>query len=314
MSSPARALHHDVVSRVIKSATGAVRKTQLRWEWDVSGDCESPVSVELYGRPSADHTRRLRDIVVKRRTKHSLMLDLQVPCRKCRKCRKRRSRMWAARACHEIREANRTWFGTFTLRPAAHYVMQARALKRKSDRAIPIKELAPDDVIAAQSEEVAIEMTKYFKRVRKECGSRSLRYLLVREDHKTGLPHYHALIHESGDVPIRHAVLEKNWTLGFTKFKLLESEQAAFYVAKYLTKSHGGRVRASLGYGRLASAPQTASAIASEAMRDEPKAKRLDEDVTRTRNGKNRGEEKSPISSVLVSPKDAVDLCKQESN
>lgn len=170
--------------------------------------------------------------------------------------------MWIARAMHEIREANRTWFATFTLRPMEHYNMQSRGALHALARSIPMEELSTAELSKLQSAATFKELQKYFKRVRKECGSRTLRYLIVQEDHKSGLPHYHALIHECGEIPIRYSVLAKNWTLGFTNFKLVnESETAAFYVAKYLKKADGSRVRASLGYGRAASRPQTASAI-----------------------------------------------------
>lgn len=261
---------HDRIGVVIKNATaqGAVRKSATLWEWDVSAGCSQPRQVELWGRPSATDGRRY--IGVKRGTAHLLQLVLATPCRRCKNCVDRKARMWIARAMHEIREANRTWFATFTLSPRNHYVMQSRALLAKSARSIPISELSPDDVITAQSNEIGKELTKFLKRVRKQAGSRSLRYLLVREDHKSGLPHFHALIHECGDLPIKHKVLSENWTWGFSKFKLIEEgERAAYYSTKYLNKVDRGRVRASLNYGRIAGVRHTASAIANVVQRDE---------------------------------------------
>ena len=65
----------------------------------------------------------------------------------------------------------------------------------------------------------------------------------------------HVLVHEAGD-PIRKRVLQDNWALGFTNFKLVGSAKrqvapndAAFYVAKYLSKSTQARQIASKGYG-----------------------------------------------------------------
>lgn len=262
-------LHHDRLAAIIinASAQGAERKSATLWEWDVSGNCSAPKPVELYGRPSADHRNRLRNIVVKRGTKTSLRLILHTRCRKCRNCLRQKKRMWLARAMHEIRAAERTWWCTFTLRPMEHYNMQARGLLHAESRSIPMKELSAADASRLQSNEVAKELTKFFKRVRKQAGSRSLRYLLIRENHKSGLPHYHAFIHEVGDVPIRHAVLTQNWRLGFSKFKLLSnSEQAAAYATKYLNKADEGRVRASIRYGRIASDPATASAIDTQSV------------------------------------------------
>lgn len=159
-------------------------------------------------------------------------------------------KMWAARAMHEVRNARRTWFATFTFAPSAHYTMQCRAIAIADQRSIPTNELTEDELSERQSNECAKELTLFFKRVRKELPQSAVRYLLVREKHKSGLPHWHALIHESGDVPIPYRLLEKHWNLGHAKFKLMEDERAAFYVAKYLGKSNDGRVRASIRYGR----------------------------------------------------------------
>lgn len=168
---------------------------------------------------------------------------------------------------HEIAAAERTWFGTFTLAPQHHYAMQCRALAHQAARSIPIKELSDDDVVDLQSREVGKELTKFLKRLRKKAGSHSLRYLLVQERHTSGLPHYHALIHEVGDVPLTKRMLEAEWEFGFTKFKLVDespddtgnSLRAAYYVCKYLQKASDGRVRASQGYGQLGGGRHTAS-------------------------------------------------------
>lgn len=176
--------------------------------------------------------------------------------------------MWAARAMHEVRNANRTWFGTFTLSPDSHYAMQCRAVIEAASRAIPTSELDAAEMLKRQSREVEKELTLYMKRLRKQYGSRSLRYLLVREKHKSGLPHWHCLIHEIGEEAIKYRTLKLGWTWGHTTFKLLEDERAAFYVAKYLGKSNEGRVRASVRYGRYPGR-ETAFAIASEVTREE---------------------------------------------
>lgn len=172
--------------------------------------------------------------------------------------------MWLARAMHEIRESNRTWFGTLTLRPEAHYEMQSRGLVAATARSIPTKELSVRDVEQLQWKEVAKELTKFLKRLRKATGSGSLRYMLVQEVHTgeritrggphiTGLPHYHLLLHEvSSEQPIKYRDLEAAWHLGFVRFKLVDEQvKAALYVSKYLGKANEGRVRASIGYGRF---------------------------------------------------------------
>jgi hypothetical protein len=83
-----------------------------------------------------------------------------------------------------------------------------------------------------------------------------MRFLLVAEAHKTGLPHYHALIHEvDPERPVRSRILRQQWTLGFSQCKLVaqgDETKSASYVAKYLAKSAAARVRASQGYGQNA--------------------------------------------------------------
>lgn len=251
----ARGKDHRATGRMIIDALpkGMVRLTQTKFAWDVSGRCESPRLLEMTGRPAADWIRRLRYIIVRRGTATSLHVELSTPCRRCAPCLKARSRMWAARAMHEIRSAHRTWFCTYTLRPEAHYVFQCRAVAKADSRSIPIAELHGDDLLNRQSNEVAAEFTLMLKRLRKKLGSNSMRYLLVREKHKSGLPHWHAFIHETGDAKITHRALTEEWEWGHTKFKLVDEgdPSAAFYVAKYLGKSNEARVRASLRYGQF---------------------------------------------------------------
>lgn len=257
--------HAAIADMVVRSLPKGMRMISLtKFEWDISGRCERPYPVMLAGRPPADWIRRHREVVIKKGTKTTLYVELATPCRRCPPCLKARAKMWSARAMHEVRNAKRTWFCTFTMRPEAHYVMQCRAIAYADSRAIPTTELNGEDLLNRQSNEVAKEFTLYLKRLRKELGSHSLRYLLVREKHEgkritkhgphiTGLPHWHAFIHESGDVPIRKKLLEDQWEWGHTSFKLVDEgdPKAAFYVSKYLGKSNEARVRASLRYGRI---------------------------------------------------------------
>lgn len=253
----ARWKHHSSVSKMVVNALplGMTRTSRTQFEWDISGRCESPRVVEMTGRPSADWIQRLRHVVVRPGTSTSLHVSLLTPCRRCQPCLKARARMWAARAMHEIRTARRTWFCTYTLSPQSHYVMQCRAVAHADARSIPMAELVGDDLINRQSDEVAREITLMLKRLRKELKlSGALRYLIVREKHKSGLPHWHAFVHEqTADALIKHAMLAVQWEWGFAKFKLVDEgdPRAAFYVAKYLGKSNEGRVRASLRYGRF---------------------------------------------------------------
>lgn len=124
-----------------------------------------------------------------------------------------------------------------------------RAEARLAKRGVRWAELSPAEQFQARHQEISRDLTTWLKRVRKQSGAR-LRYLLVAEAHKSGLPHYHALIHERRfSVPVTERVLRHQWNLGFSKFQLVEGSEAAWYVAKYLAKDARARVRASVRYG-----------------------------------------------------------------
>lgn len=168
--------------------------------------------------------------------------------------------MWAARAFHELRNSERTWFATLTIRPEQQYRFIAGATARRAKRGV-IDKMSADEEFRSIVMEAGKEVTLGLKRLRKHLGvAGAIRYILVAEPHKSGLPHFHMLIHESGKVPVRHADLECYlWDHGFTKFKLIrdtiDSPYASWYVVKYLGKANSARVRASIGYGRSPTAP-----------------------------------------------------------
>jgi hypothetical protein len=115
---------------------------------------------------------------------------------------------------------------------------------------IDFERLPPAEQFSLRHTEISRELTKYLKRVRKESGAK-FRFLLVAEAHKSGLPHYHLLLHEHDQFrPVRKSVLEAQWkAYGFSKWRLIEDERAARYVCKYLSKDAIARVRASIRYG-----------------------------------------------------------------
>ena len=168
---------HTVISRMVTDALpkGMERLSQSRFRWDVSGRCQSPATVELVGRPASDWIRRLKFVVVAKRRKHSLIVELSTPCRKCPACLKARMKMWAARAMHEVRESQRTWFATFTLSPQHHYVMQCRAIALADQRSIPTNELRAEETLRLQSMEVEKELTLFLKRLRKKAPQTVIR-------------------------------------------------------------------------------------------------------------------------------------------
>lgn len=153
-------------------------------------------------------------------------------CRKCRACRQWRRMMWIARASEEMCRSVRTWMCTFTFTDAAfaHLSLPSRPL---------------------DYERIALGHGQRYLRALRRQGF-SLRYLLVTEfGENTGRVHLHALIHSSN---LKQRPLDAAWTHGHSHVRLVRIGKrgylhAAEYVAKYLTKSLGSRIRASLKYG-----------------------------------------------------------------
>jgi hypothetical protein len=179
----------------------------------------------------------------------------------------------------------RTWFVTLTLNPACHSHMANKARLRLAALGEDFEALPSEQQFAERHTEISKELTLWLKRVRETasvdhrqsdrdaegCDSTRgqwcnchpianyrvpLSYMLVAEAHKSGLPHYHLMIHEfSESRPVRARHLKSNWRLGFSDVKLVaqdEENRTASYCAKYLSKSAISRVRASLGYGQSA--------------------------------------------------------------
>ena len=238
--------------------------------WERQGDCLSPVQMEVWSR-AVDyrepwkHRRYLiredgagvrlwpekaRAMPAGNDRGDYFSATLVVRCRHCANCLRQRSRMWTARAIDEMRRSQRTWFGTVTLSPDTVGRLLHRAAGRVGSEWETRSYTERMDELLR---EVSEELTKYLKRVRKVSGAK-LRYLLAFEDHKSGVPHAHLLIHEVfGSPPVLWKHLDLGWSLGFTKWNLIksgENEKAAVYACKYLTKANRARVRASIGYGR----------------------------------------------------------------
>lgn len=158
--------------------------------------------------------------------------------------------MWQRRAVHEFKTAYRNWFGTLTLRPDFHMQVLSRARERMRLQGIDYETLPPSEQFALRHFEISKEITKYLKRVRKASGA-PFRFLLVAEAHKSGLPHYHVLLHEQHPgKPVRHRTLSSQWHCGFEKWRLVEDDRTAKYLCKYLAKDNRARVRASVSYGK----------------------------------------------------------------
>lgn len=199
-------------------------------------ECHFPVELHLVGYPGLlDPDKAASTVTVGR-------------CRKCDACMRHRARLWTARAIDEVKSSRRSWFGTLTLHPdqAFRYRLLAeRTLKRRASK--PYSELTEIERTCAIAKEAAPEITRWLKRVRKNSGA-LVRYLLVCEPHKSGVPHWHILVHEHEGRASKRC-LEQAWRVGFSHWRLVEGVKPAAYVCKYLTKSLLTRVRASAQYG-----------------------------------------------------------------
>lgn len=154
--------------------------------------------------------------------------ELSVRCRSCPGCLRARQHLWRLRAEVETLLAPKTWMFTGTFASQTH------------DR-----------------QEVADEVTRYLKRLRRRLPPGSVRYLFCFERHKSGAWHTHALLHTRAT----WAEVSEPWTAGFSVARLIRGPQGANYVTKYVAKDicsdeEGGtrpRIRASRNprYGDL---------------------------------------------------------------
>jgi hypothetical protein len=229
--------------------------------WDVSGRCADPAVVSY-------RTHQNLRVVGGRAPPHQhVAVDITVRCRRCDACLRQRAWSWTQRARLELAQSSRTWFVTLTYRHEEHVFREYRAQLNAKRHGRPWNSLVvpksgePPEVyqwrlkreqFGALHRECSDDLTKWLKRVRKESGAK-LRYCLVAEAHKSGYPHYHALVHEGGiDEVVRKRTLQEQWLVGYSHCKLIDplDDQYARYVCKYLSKAAEARVRASVGYGK----------------------------------------------------------------
>lgn len=178
----------------------------------------------------------------------SMVVEIETRCRECPSCLRVRRNLWAHRAATEARLWPRTWFGTITLRPDAHYLMLAQARREFAPNG-DFDTLGEIERFRLVDRQIWRELAKMWKRIRKNYGF-PLRYFIVAEAHKSGYPHYHCLVHQVQEAaPLKYTSLEGQWPHGFTKWRLVKSVAEARYTAKYCSKSVLARVRASQRYG-----------------------------------------------------------------
>lgn len=239
--------HHEEVARLVRDLAhkGEVIGP-MHVAVDFSYDCENPQWATHVGRRH-QHGEKF---VSSNEGTPTAEAEVSSRCRKCGSCLRHRARIWTARALCETHMSARTWFGTLTLSPEWHTRTFLQACVTAKRRGHPDPEaMSEGERFVARDREIAPHISRMLKRIRKASGA-TLRHLIVAEAHANGLPHYHMLIHECrGDQPLRYDVLQHQWPLGFSKWKLVDDQRQASYLCKYLGKSAAARVRASLHYG-----------------------------------------------------------------
>lgn len=222
-----------------------LKAQQILHGQDPAGDCLRPVPMSLKGHPDP------LAVAIGIEPELPAIVNFSVRCRKCDNCLRHRTRLWTARGIAECSVSTRTWFGTLTVRPdvrtsrlyAAHLEVSRKRGERWCD-------LSGDEQYGYVVNALSRDVTLALKRLRKHA---SFRYLLVSEAHEDGFPHFHVLLHESGQ-RISKRTLEDHWRIGFSQWRVVETgdSRAAGYVCKYLSKSALTRVRASQRYGQPA--------------------------------------------------------------
>lgn len=193
-----------------------------------SGDCLHPIEI-FYGNPKKSGTVR---IVINR-----------VPCRTCPACKERHRAHWWHRAKYEMTRWGKAWFVTYTYNQDARL---ERLYKATKSAGFQRSDWQQEDLLKICGQ----DLTKSIKRLRKNNPDVEFKYLFVFELHKDGYPHIHGLIFTRA---LTKRDIEASWSLGFTKVKLVKSDEAIGYVTKYLNKDVQTRIRASLKFGHALS-------------------------------------------------------------
>lgn len=167
--------------------------------------CSDPMWFELHARYSARHGKRVKPMTVYGSAR----------CRKCEACLRARSFMWRQKAVAEFAHWPVTVFGTITMAPEAHYMIDARieaGLRNEADtqwvrHPVPLRMLSYEELFRLRVRVFGEELQRYIKRLRKGDAVRrrpKVRYLLVAEAHDGALTslemrgrvHFHMLLHE----------------------------------------------------------------------------------------------------------------------
>lgn len=187
----------------------------------------------------------------------------------------------------EARASHRVWKATLTFTPDEAYRYECEAILRAQKRNNDWDMVSPSDRKRYLLAAAGRRLTLALKRAR--VAGMAFRYIAVPEFHKSGVVHYHLVIHEVGKPLLKHCqhcrkecscmvcfgtatrqcdsrkrpcCLTAAWPYGFSQFKLVPSgklDNAVHYATKYAAKDASARIRASIRYGvdgGLCSKPQ----------------------------------------------------------
>lgn len=174
----------------------------------------------------------------------------------------------------EASKGGRIWWCTFTVKPELQYLAEVNAVAHaKHNLEKDFWLLPPEKQFALRVRFTRKYITLMLKRLRKglktgyrntnivglngiplseEIPTNKFRYVIVAEPHKSGLPHYHALIFE-GDNEIKKGWLKHFASrVGLSSMELINEPKGAMrYITGYLSKSPISVISASLRFGQL---------------------------------------------------------------
>lgn len=242
-----RALQHAEATFIVKGKTRGDLHEVAPW-------CNAPRVIQIATKKGA-----IPNVVRNAKNMTQLVgraeLNIAGACRRCAGCLTHKRKLWTARAYGETTRSTRTWFGTLTFRPELHDEALRACYAKLWDDGLEYGQLTEAQQLAVNAEVLYGPVQRFLKRLRKgdeDFGPAKFRYLIVPEPHKSGLVHFHALLHEWDiDAPLRKAQLEAQWRAGVSHWRLVDTgeKRAVYYVCKYLSKEAEYKPRSSKRYG-----------------------------------------------------------------
>lgn len=225
--------------------------------WSVSfgsqTSCVSPVRIGTYVAVD-DRGMDIKEQVMKVGLNHILgVIAVYARCRKCSRCLKARKAQWICRTIHEVDFWPVSRFVTLTAGGQARGFMEME-WNASGANGCNYDSLNVKDQKMLQKRVFHRYVGQFLKKLRGKIRKLAgLRYFLVIEEHKDGFPHAHLIISEitNSERGLTADIIKAAWwPNGFASVGIIQSAEAAYYVAKYLGKqSAGNRVRGSNSYG-----------------------------------------------------------------